>query len=94
MYLRLHLYPCVSLVLVSRTSFKSLSLWEKFGLDCVLDKGNQSYKFIGKFRYLGIKKYHKTDHVYKRGISRKYQSCISRLNQSWDILPIYCRNCK
>ena len=29
-------------------------MWDKFDLDCMLGKGDQSFKFMGKFRYLGM----------------------------------------
>ena len=45
---------CMSLISLSWTLFKSPGLWEKFDLDCILGKGDQLFKFIGKFRYLGI----------------------------------------
>ena len=35
-------------------SVRSPSLWNAFDLDCILSKGNQLFKFIGKFRYLWI----------------------------------------
>ena len=44
----------MSLISVSWTLFKSPGLWNKFDLDCILGKGNQLSKFIGKFRYLGV----------------------------------------
>ena len=43
---------CMSLISLSWTLFKSPGLWDKF--DCILSKGDQLFKFIGKFRYLGI----------------------------------------
>ena len=45
---------CKSLILVSWTLFKSSGLFNKFDLDCILDKRNQLFKFIDKFRYLGV----------------------------------------
>ena len=29
-------------------------MWDKFELDCILARGDQLFKFIGKFRYLGV----------------------------------------
>ena len=45
---------CMSLISLSWTLFQSPGLWGKFDLDCILSKGDQLFKFIGKFRYLGI----------------------------------------
>ena len=45
---------CMSLMYVTWTMFKSPGIWDKFDLDCILSEGNQLFKFIGKFRYLGI----------------------------------------
>ena len=42
------------LLSVSWTLFKSPGLWNKFDLDCILGKGNQLFKIIGKFRYLRL----------------------------------------
>ena len=44
---------CMSLVSLTWTLFQSLGLRDKSSLDCILDKGDQSFEFIGKFRYLG-----------------------------------------
>ena len=44
-------HSCMSL---SCTLFKSPGLWYKFDLDYILGKGYQLFKFIGKFRYLGV----------------------------------------
>ena len=46
---------CMSLVSVIWTLFKSPGLWDKYDLDSILDKGNQLFKLIGKFRYFGMK---------------------------------------
>ena len=46
---------CMLLISVSWTLFKSPGLWNKFDLDCILGKGDQIFKFIGRFRYLGWK---------------------------------------
>ena len=42
------------LVSVSFTLFKSLSLWDEFKLDCIRGKEGLLFKYIGKFRYLGM----------------------------------------
>ena len=39
---------------VSWTLFKSPSLWDKFNLNSVLNKGDQLFKIIGKFNYFGM----------------------------------------
>lgn len=39
---------------VNQTFFKSPRLWNKFDLDWILGNGDQLFKFIYKFRYLGI----------------------------------------
>ena len=44
---------CMSLVSLRWTLFKSSALCDKFDLDWILGKGDQLFKFIGKFRYLG-----------------------------------------
>ena len=45
---------CLSLISLTWTLFKTPALWDKFDLDCILGKGDQLFKFIGKFRYHGI----------------------------------------
>ena len=42
---------CMSLMSITWTS---PGLWDKFDLDSILGKGDHLFKFIGKFRYLGI----------------------------------------
>ena len=42
------------LISVRRTLFESPGLWNKFDLDCILGKGDQLFKFIDKYRYLGV----------------------------------------
>ena len=44
----------MSLIAVSWILFKSPGLWNKFDLDCILGKGDQLFRFIGKFRYVGV----------------------------------------
>ena len=39
---------------VNSILFRSPSLWDKFDIDCILGKGNQLFKFIVKFKYLGM----------------------------------------
>ena len=54
---------CMSLISVSWTLFKSPGLWDKFDLDSILVKalpniipfkGDQLFKIISKFKYLGM----------------------------------------
>ena len=45
---------CMLLISVSWTLLKPPGLWNKFDLDCILGKGNQLFRFIGKFRYFGV----------------------------------------
>ena len=44
-------------VSVSWTLLRSPGPWNKFDLDCILGKGDQLFKFICQFRYLGIEAY-------------------------------------
>ena len=44
----------MSFMSVSWILFKSPGMWDKFELDCILDRGDQLFKFIGKFRYIGV----------------------------------------
>ena len=46
---------CMSLMSVSWTLFKSASIWDSFGLDCLLQKGDVLLKSLSKYRYLGMK---------------------------------------
>ena len=41
---------CISLIAES----KSPGIWDKFDLDSILCKGGQLFKFIGKFRSIGM----------------------------------------
>ena len=43
---------CLSLLSLSWALFKSPGLWDKFDVDCMLHRGDQLFKLIGKFRYL------------------------------------------
>ena len=45
---------CMFLVSVSSALFKFISLWDEFKLDCIRGKEDQLFKYIGKFRYLGM----------------------------------------
>ena len=45
---------CMSLMSVTWTLFTSPDMWDTFDLDCILSKGDQLFKYIGKFIYLGI----------------------------------------
>ena len=47
---------CMSLNSVTGTLFKSTGLWDELDLDCILSKDNQLFKFIWKFRYLGMER--------------------------------------
>ena len=44
----------MSFVSVISTLFRSPGLWDKFDIDFILGKRDQSSKFIDQFRYLGI----------------------------------------
>ena len=44
----------MSLISVSWTLFRSPGQWSKLDLHGILDKGNQLFKSLEKFRYLGI----------------------------------------
>ena len=44
----------MSLISVSLTLFPSPGIWDKFYLDCILGKGDELFKCIGQFRFLGI----------------------------------------
>ena len=39
---------------VTWASFRSPGMWDKFDLDCILGKGNQLFKLIGKIKYFGM----------------------------------------
>ena len=45
---------CMPLISLSWTLFKPPGLWDNFNLDSILGKGGKLFKFISKFRYLGI----------------------------------------
>ena len=47
-------YSCMSLISVSQTLFQYPGLWNKVDLDCILGKGDQLFKFVGKIKYLGV----------------------------------------
>ena len=44
----------MSLMSVSWTLFKCPGLWSTFDLDCILGKEGQVFKFIFKFRLVGV----------------------------------------
>ena len=48
-------YSCMSLMSVSYTLFRSPGRQYKLDLDNILGKGDRLFKFLGKFRYLGMK---------------------------------------
>ena len=45
---------CMSLIFVSWTLFKSPGLQDKLYLDYILGNRDKLFKFVGKFRYLGM----------------------------------------
>ena len=47
--------PCMSLMSVFWTLFKSISIWDFFNLDCILQKGDLLFKSLNNNRYLGMK---------------------------------------
>ena len=47
-------YSCMSLMSINWILFRSPGLWDKFDFDWILGKGDQLFKFMGKFRYLGM----------------------------------------
>ena len=47
----LEVYSAMS---VTWTLFKFPGIWDKFNLHCILCEGGQLFKFIGKFRFLGM----------------------------------------
>ena len=47
-------YSYMPLMSINWTLFRSPGLWDKFDFDWVLGKGDQLFKFMGKFRYLGM----------------------------------------
>ena len=45
---------CMSLMSVCWTLFKSVSIWDSFDLDCILQKGDFLFKSLNKYQYLGM----------------------------------------
>ena len=45
---------CMSLMSVFWTLFKSVSIWDSFDLDCILQKWDFLFKSLNKYRYLGL----------------------------------------
>ena len=45
---------CMSLMSVYWTLFKSVSIWDSFDLDCILQKGDLLFKSVNNYRYLGM----------------------------------------
>ena len=43
---------CMSLMSVCWALFKSASIWDSFGLDCILQKGNLLFKSLNNYRNL------------------------------------------
>ena len=46
--------PCMSLMSVCWTLFKSVSKWVSFDLDCILQKGDLLFKSLNNYRHLGM----------------------------------------
>ena len=46
--------PCMSLMSVCWTLFKSVSKWVFFDLDCILQKGDLLFKSLNNYRHLGM----------------------------------------
>ena len=44
----------MSLKSVCWTLFKSASIWDSFGLDCISQKGDLLFKSLNNYRYLGM----------------------------------------
>ena len=83
----------MSLVSVPWTLVKSPGLWDKFELDSILGKGDQFFKFIGKFRYLGMEDLPQEFLVENFSINVEVLKNKTG-NYSWNILGIYFRNCE
>ena len=49
---------CMSLMSVCWKLFKTLSIWDSFDLDFILQKGDLLFKFLNNYRYLEWKTYH------------------------------------
>ena len=47
-------HVCLLCQLLGLRSVRSPGTWDKFDLDCILGQGDQLFKFIKKFRYLGM----------------------------------------
>ena len=47
-------FSCMSLLSVCWTFFKSVSIWDYFDLDCILQKGDILFKSLNNYRYLGM----------------------------------------
>ena len=47
-------FPCMSLMSVCWTLFKSVSKWDSFDLDCILQKGDLLFKSLNNYRHLGM----------------------------------------
>ena len=70
-------------------------LWDKLDLNCIFCKEGQLFKFIGKFRYLGLQKLPEDfliENATRNVIFFFFKQ--DKRNCSWGILDIYFRNCK
>ena len=47
-------YSCMSLMSACWTLFKSVSIWDSFNLDFILQKGDLLFKSVNNYRYLGM----------------------------------------
>ena len=83
----------VSLMSVTWTLFRSPGLWEIFDLDSILGKGDQLFRFIGNFRYLGMEDLIQELLVENSSINVEFLENNTG-NYSWGILDIYLRNCE
>ena len=82
-------YSCMSLMSINWTLFRSPGLWDKFDFDWILGKGDQLFKFMGKFRYLGMEDLPQEFLVENSSINMEFLE-----SNSWGMLDIYLRNCK
>ena len=83
----------VSLMSVTWTLFRSPGLREIFDLDSILGKGDQLFRFIGNFRYLGMEDLIQELLVENSSINVEFLENNTG-NYSWGILDIYFRNCE
>ena len=67
---------------VSLTLYKSPGLWHKFDLDYISGKGDQWFKSIGRFRYLGLADLPQEFLIEKSSVNAKFLE-----NSTGDIPP-------